>query len=189
MFTGLTHTIGHRPSTDQQTGSRKGKQQQQGQGQGRRHQFPLRFPHSQSGESGTHSSGSNGSSSNHSGSLPLVLGRRSDQPPSARTGQYHRQQEVKMQRIRSLLLASLSINCLCGFLLATMTGYVTVVLAWGFFTRDVKDAMPAALIPTKVQEKEGGCLPARLPACLSICLPACLPARLLFLLGACVHVS
>lgn len=30
-----------------------------------------------------------------------------------------------------------------------MTGYVTVVLAWGFFTRDVKD-VPAALIPTKV---------------------------------------
>lgn len=43
--------------------------------------------------------------------LPLVvLGRRAEQPPSARTGQFHRQQEVKMQRIRSLLLASLSIN-------------------------------------------------------------------------------
>ena len=66
-----------------------------------------------------------------------------------RTGQYQRQQEVKMQRIRSLLLASLSINCVCGFLLAAMTGYVTVVLAWGFFTRDVK-TMPATLIPTKV---------------------------------------
>jgi hypothetical protein len=100
------------------------------------------------GGGGNATTSAGGSSSSNS-TLPLVLGRRQDQPPSARTGQYHRQQEVKMQRIRSLFLASLSINCVCGFLLATMTGYVTVVLAWGFFTRDVK-TMPATLIPTKV---------------------------------------
>jgi len=53
-------------------------------------------------------------------SLQTIL--RQAQPPSIRTGQFHRQQEVKMQSIRGLLLASLSINLVCGFMLATMTG-------------------------------------------------------------------
>lgn len=55
-------------------------------------------------------------------SLQTIL--RQVQPPSTRTGQFHRQQEVKMQRIRGVLLASLSINLVCGFMSAIMTGNV-----------------------------------------------------------------
>ncbi len=53
-------------------------------------------------------------------SLQTIL--RQAQPLSTRTGQFHRQQEVKMQSIRGLLLASLSINLVCGLVMAAVTG-------------------------------------------------------------------
>jgi hypothetical protein len=70
----------------------------------------------------SHYSSSRGPSPPPQPSLQTIL--RQAQPPSIRTGQFHRQQEVKMQSIRGLLLASLSINLVCGFMLATMTGTV-----------------------------------------------------------------
>lgn len=85
-------------------------------------------------------------------SLQTIL--RQAQPLSTRTGQYHRQQEVKMQSIRGLLLASLSINLVCGLIMATVTGYVTVVLAWGFLTRDITSSSShsPSLLDTKDNE-------------------------------------
>ncbi|GAB5037306.1 Hypothetical protein NocV09_07100140 [Nannochloropsis oceanica] len=59
-----------------------------------------------------------------------------------------------MQSIRGLLLASLSINLVCGLIMATVTGYVTVVLAWGFLTRDITSSSShsPSLLDTKDNE-------------------------------------
>ncbi|TFJ82798.1 hypothetical protein NSK_005874 [Nannochloropsis salina CCMP1776] len=57
-----------------------------------------------------------------------------------------------MQRIRGVLLASLSINLVCGFMSAIMTGYVTVVLAWGFFARPSPPPSTPSLLGAKDHE-------------------------------------